>query len=93
MKEVAGASTSSAIAEAAVFVPIGLVGGIGGELFRPFAFTVALALLASLLVSLTIIPVLAYWFLGMSKKLKKAQQENPAGFEERQHYLLLFCLL
>jgi HAE1 family hydrophobic/amphiphilic exporter-1 len=28
--------------------------------------------------------VLAYWFLGMSKKLKKAQQENPAGFEERQ---------
>lgn len=84
VKEVAGAITSSTITNAAVFVPIGLVGGIVGELFRPFAFTVALALLASLLVSLTIIPVLAYWFLGMSKKLKKAQQENPAGFEERQ---------
>lgn len=84
VKEVAGAITSSTITNAAVFVPIGLVGGIVGELFRPFAFTVALALLASLLVSLTIIPVLAYWFLGMSKKLKKAQAENPVGFEERQ---------
>jgi HAE1 family hydrophobic/amphiphilic exporter-1 len=84
VKEVAGAITSSTITNAAVFVPIGLVGGIVGELFRPFAFTVALALLASLLVSLTIIPVLAYWFLGMSKKLKKAQAENPEGFEQRQ---------
>jgi HAE1 family hydrophobic/amphiphilic exporter-1 len=56
VKEVAGAITSSTITNAAVFVPIGLVGGIVGELFRPFAFTVALALLASLLVSLTIIP-------------------------------------
>lgn len=84
VKEVAGAITSSTITNAAVFVPIGLVGGIVGELFRPFAFTVALALLASLLVSLTIIPVLAYWFLGMSKKLKKAQEENPVGFEDRQ---------
>jgi HAE1 family hydrophobic/amphiphilic exporter-1 len=34
-----------------------------GELFRPFAITVAVALGASLLVSLTIVPVLAYWFL------------------------------
>jgi len=84
VREVAGAITSSTITNAAVFVPIGLVGGIVGELFRPFAFTVALALLASLLVSLTIIPVLAYWFLGMSKKLKKAQAENPVGFEQRQ---------
>ncbi|WP_448062493.1 efflux RND transporter permease subunit [Cellulomonas hominis] len=63
VREVAGAVTSSTITTAAVFVPIGIVGGQVGELFRPFAFTVAVALLASLLVSLTIIPVLAYWFL------------------------------
>ena len=35
-----------------------------GELFRPFALTVTIALLASLLVALTIVPVLAYWFLA-----------------------------
>ncbi len=63
VREVGGAITSSTVATAAVFVPIGLVGGVVGELLRPFAFTVALALLASLLVSLTIVPVLAYWFL------------------------------
>ncbi|MDT9595371.1 efflux RND transporter permease subunit [Nocardioides zeae] len=63
VREVGGAITSSTIATAAVFLPIGIVGGQVGELFRPFAVTVALALLASLLVSLTIIPVLAYWFL------------------------------
>lgn len=63
VREVGGAITSSTIATAAVFLPIGVVGGQVGELFRPFAVTVALALLASLLVALTIIPVLAYWFL------------------------------
>ncbi|KHL16051.1 HAE1 family hydrophobic/amphiphilic exporter-1 [Mumia flava] len=63
VREVGGAITSSTIATAAVFLPIGIVGGQVGELFRPFAVTVALALLASLLVSLTIVPVLAYWFL------------------------------
>lgn len=62
--EVAGAVTSSTLATAAVFLPLGLVGGQVGELFRPFALTVVLALLASLLVALTIIPVLGYWFLG-----------------------------
>ncbi|PYG00883.1 hydrophobic/amphiphilic exporter-1, HAE1 family [Georgenia satyanarayanai] len=63
VREVAGAITSATIATAAVFVPIGLVGGMVGELFRPFAFTAALALLASLFVALTIVPVLAYWFV------------------------------
>ncbi|WP_182526197.1 efflux RND transporter permease subunit [Nocardioides dongkuii] len=63
VREVAGAITSSTIATAAVFLPIGIVGGQVGELFRPFAVTVALALMASLLVALTIIPVLAFWFL------------------------------
>ncbi|MQW77014.1 MMPL family transporter [Nocardioides sp. dk4132] len=66
VREVAGAITSSTIATAAVFLPIGIVGGQVGELFRPFAVTVALALMASLLVALTIIPVLAYWFLKES---------------------------
>ena len=63
VREVGGAITSSTIATAAVFLPIGVVGGQVGELFRPFAVTVALALLASLVVALTIIPVLAFWFL------------------------------
>ena len=61
--EVAGAITASTVTTVAVFLPIGLVGGQVGELFRPFAITVTAALLASLVVSLTIVPVLASWFL------------------------------
>ncbi|MFD0774249.1 efflux RND transporter permease subunit, partial [Streptomonospora algeriensis] len=63
VKEVATAITSATLTTMAVFLPIGFVGGQTGELFRPFAMTVSLALGASLLVSLTIIPVLAYWFM------------------------------
>ncbi|WP_298460515.1 efflux RND transporter permease subunit [uncultured Cellulomonas sp.] len=63
VKEVATAITSSTLATVAVFLPIAIVGGQVGELFRPFAMTVTIALLASLLVSLTIVPVLASVFL------------------------------
>ncbi|WP_431835837.1 efflux RND transporter permease subunit [Cellulomonas sp. Y8] len=67
VREVAGAITASTITTVAVFLPIGLVGGMVGELFRPFALTVAIAMTASLLVALTIVPVLAYWFLRPAK--------------------------
>ncbi|WP_082677902.1 efflux RND transporter permease subunit [Leucobacter chromiiresistens] len=63
VREVAGAITASTVTTVAVFLPMAFVAGMVGELFRPFAFTVTIALVASLLVSLTIVPVLAYWFL------------------------------
>lgn len=63
VREVAGAITAATITTVAVFLPISLVGGLIGELFRPFGFTFTIALLASLLVALTIVPVLAFWFL------------------------------
>jgi hydrophobic/amphiphilic exporter-1 (mainly G- bacteria), HAE1 family len=82
VREVAGAITASTIATAAVFLPIALVDGLTGELFRPFAFTTSVALLASLLVSLTIVPVLAYWFLKPPKAVMAAAHEP--GFAEAQ---------
>ena len=67
VREVAGAITASTITTVAVFAPIAFVGNVTGELFRPFAVTVTIALLASLLVALTIVPVLAYWFVRPPK--------------------------
>ena len=64
IREVAGAITASTLTTVAVFLPIAFVGDLAGELFRPFALTVTIALLSSLLVSLTIVPVLAYWLLA-----------------------------
>jgi HAE1 family hydrophobic/amphiphilic exporter-1 len=75
VREVAGAITASTITTVAVFLPIALVEGVTGELFRPFSLTVTIALLASLLVSLTIVPVLAYWFL----KPAKIHKHDDAG--------------
>ncbi|MGO2313900.1 MAG: efflux RND transporter permease subunit [Brachybacterium tyrofermentans] len=65
--EVAGAITASTLATVVVFLPIAIVSGMAGELFRPFALTVGIAMLSSLLVALTIVPVLAYWFLRAPK--------------------------
>ena len=47
-----------------VYVPILALGGTEGKMFRPMAITVILALLGSLLLSITLIPVLCAWFLG-----------------------------
>ncbi|PVZ57450.1 efflux RND transporter permease subunit [Arthrobacter sp. H-02-3] len=74
IREVAGAITASTLTTVAVFLPIAFVGDLAGELFRPFALTVTIALLSSLLVSLTIVPVLAYWFLRAP-----AVTDSPAG--------------
>lgn len=57
--EVAVAIASSTIATAAVFLPIGLVGGFISEIFYSFSIIVSVALLASLVVATTVIPVLA----------------------------------
>ena len=56
--EVSTAIASSTIATAAVFLPIGLVGGFISEIFFSFSVIVVAALLASLLVAVTLIPVL-----------------------------------
>jgi HAE1 family hydrophobic/amphiphilic exporter-1 len=75
VKEVAGAVTASTATTIAVFLPVAIVSGVTGELFRPFAITVAIALVASLLVSMTVVPVLAYWFL----RGRRGQRKAPAG--------------
>jgi HAE1 family hydrophobic/amphiphilic exporter-1 len=83
VREVAMAITSSTITTVAVFLPIAFVGDITGELFRPFALTVTIAMTASLLVALTIVPVLAYWFLRPGKALLDAEgrQIDPEAWD------------
>jgi HAE1 family hydrophobic/amphiphilic exporter-1 len=82
VREVAVAVTASTITTVAVFLPIALVGGLTGELFKPFALTVTIALLASLFVALTIVPVLAYWFLRAPKRSASAAPVDPTTADE-----------
>ncbi|MFI6456348.1 efflux RND transporter permease subunit [Streptosporangium amethystogenes] len=86
VREVSGAVTASTLTTVAVFVPIAVVGGMVGQLFAPFAITVSVALLASLLVSLTVVPVLAYWFLKtpvLSPEQARAVREEAEAKELR----------
>jgi hydrophobic/amphiphilic exporter-1 (mainly G- bacteria), HAE1 family len=62
-REVASAVTASTLTTVAVFLPLAFVGGMAAEFFRPFALTVTYALVASLLVSLTVVPVFVTWLL------------------------------
>ena len=87
VKEVATAVTASTITTVAVFLPLAFVGGLSGELFQPFAITTTIALLASLFVSLTIVPVLAYWFLGDKKPKKKASAKPVKSGSEDNDFL------
>ena len=62
-REIITAVTSSTVTTVAVFLPIIFLTGIAGSFFRPFALTVVTALLASLLVAVTVVPLLASRFL------------------------------
>ncbi|MFD2214723.1 efflux RND transporter permease subunit [Metabacillus endolithicus] len=73
---------SSTIVTIAVFLPLALVKGMIGELFLPFALTMVFALLASLLVAITIVPMMAHSLFkknlyGESKKLKQHDEHKP----------------
>ena len=53
---------SSTIVTIIVFLPLAFVSGSVGEMFRPFALAITFSLLASLLVSITVVPALASTF-------------------------------
>ena len=82
---------SSTLVTVAVFLPLGLVGGMVGELFMPFALTMSFALLASLLVAVTIVPMLAHSLFkkqiysnsGTKKVIKTKNKGKMAAFYEK----------
>jgi HAE1 family hydrophobic/amphiphilic exporter-1 len=67
-REIATPITAATLATVAIFIPLMFVGGIVGEMFIPFGLTVTFAMLASLLVALTLIPALSKWLVGSKPK-------------------------
>lgn len=73
--EVIGAVIASTLTTVAVFLPIALSGGMTGMMFREFCITIVALLLSSLIISITLVPLLCYFLLGGTKQ----QSIKPQG--------------
>jgi multidrug efflux pump subunit AcrB len=87
-KEVGGAIMSSTLTTMAVFGPLSFVPGIIGKFFAPFGITVIVSLAFSLIVSLTVVPLLAKFFL-----LKVKPKEPKENFLQRAYKHILEWVL
>jgi HAE1 family hydrophobic/amphiphilic exporter-1 len=79
--EVGMAITASTLTTMAVFFPMVLTSGMAGKLSRPLALTVCLALLASLFVSLTIVPMIASTLLKGRRRDESGPGAGRGRFE------------
>ena len=75
-KEVGPAIFASTMTTIVVFAPLAFIQGIVGAFFFPFALTVSFALIASLLVALTAVPVLGAYLLRPGDLTQAAAEED-----------------
>ncbi len=81
-REIVGPVIAMTIALAAVYAPIGLMGGLTGALFKEFAFTLAGSVLVSGVVALTLSPVMSSMLLGAGQqqgRLARQVERASAG--------------
>ncbi|MFC4302954.1 efflux RND transporter permease subunit [Cohnella boryungensis] len=79
---------SSTIVTIAVFLPLGLVSGVVGQIFLPFALTIVFSLLASLIVAITVVPMLAHQMFKKGVKESKGHEEKPGKLAQSYRRVL-----
>jgi multidrug efflux pump subunit AcrB len=92
--------TAATLTAIAVFVPVGSMGGVLGQFFKPFGITIAAAMIFSLLVARTLSPLLAtYWMkapkpreAGQSGGMAERFQRGMDGINYRYFNLLSWSL-
>jgi cobalt-zinc-cadmium resistance protein CzcA len=89
VREVAAPVTSGILIIVIVFVPLLTLEGLEGKLFKPVALTIVFALSGSLILSLTVIPVLASYLLT---KIAHEEPWLPRKLHGLYRPALLWCL-
>ena len=82
MEQVSGAVIAIVLVLCAVFVPVAFLGGIAGEMYRQFAVTVAVAVVISGIVALTLTPALCAILLKSVHGESKFFKPFNRGFEK-----------
>ncbi|SDF93795.1 hydrophobic/amphiphilic exporter-1, HAE1 family [Selenomonas sp. WCT3] len=85
-KEIALAVMATTFTVAAVFLPVGFMSGVDGQMFKEFGLSIAFAVLVSLFVSFTLTPMMAALYLpvgepSMPRCLQKGWQRWQVGFD------------
>lgn len=82
MHEVSGPIIAIVFVLCAVFIPVALIGGIAGQLYKQFAITIAVSVVISGFVALTLSPVLAALFMKKHSEPPKLGQYFNRGFDK-----------
>lgn len=108
MKEVSGPVIATSCVLAAVFIPVSFVGGIPGEFYKQFAITIAVSVLISGFVALTLSPVLSVallqkglkqsWFsIQFNEWFDRWRERYVAGarwlLDHSRYAILIFCCM
>ncbi|MEP3823584.1 MAG: multidrug efflux RND transporter permease subunit [Marinobacter sp.] len=80
--QVSGAVVSSTLVLVAVFAPVAFLGGLSGELYRQFAITIAVSVVISGVVALTLTPAMCAMLLGKETKQLTVFRWFDAGFDK-----------
>lgn len=104
-KEVNFTVISMSVSLIAVFIPILLMGGLVGRLFREFAVTLSIAILISMVVSLTVTPMMCarilsneekkngHFFTRFMERLRQYYERSLAWSLKHSKFMLLVALL
>lgn len=90
--EVSGAVLASTLTTIAVFLPLAFVEGIAGQLFKDQALTVTFALLVSLVLALTLIPMLSALNSAKSEEFPPDSHQSDITSDSRLKRLLSYLL-